>query len=264
MLSAALAKDPEHSDIPAFRVSLEAREKQALAEYDKYRKLTRNRSSRSARNAALANAKKLWSDNPDFVGLKEPRAGLCTGRLAGLGKSRRSVCYDRLSKRKRGPVLVVIPAADGANLFAMTKFEVSVNEFNQYCRATKKCKSSRKGRNNPRTDIPVSSARAYAKWLSAVTSKVEGESIVYRLPTAAEWHLAATAKGKQPPKQGFNCRVSSGGTLIKGHTLVSATNGKSNQWGLVNYVGNAQEWVQLVIGWRPAGVRTPMSWPAVI
>ena len=37
--------------------------------------------------------------------------------------------------------------------------------------------------------------------------------------------------------------MTSGGSIIKGHDLVSATTGKPNDWGMVNYVGNAQEWV---------------------
>ena len=245
MLKAAIAQDPEHSDIPAYRSALETRENQALAAYDKYRGLTKNRGSRKDRTASLAAAKRLWADNTKFVTLKEPRPGLCSPRLAGQGASKRSVCYDKLSTRRKGPMLVVIPAGGAfKSVFAMTKFEISVSDFNLFCKATKKCKPRLRTGRQPVTNIDIALARVYTEWLSTTASKVEEEALVYRLPTAAEWEYAASGGGKQPARQTFNCRVSSGGQVIKGHSLVAVKSGKPNGWGLTNYVGNAQEWVE--------------------
>ena len=100
-----------------------------------------------------------------------------------------------------------------------------------------------KSKGRPATGISVDGAKGYAKWLSARASKIEETDIVYRLPSAAEWTYAAAAVGNQPAKTNFNCRVTSGGQVIKGHDLVDADNGNPNEWGVTNYVGNAQEWV---------------------
>ena len=54
---------------------------------------------------------------------------------------------------------------------------------------------------------------------------------------------AAQAGGQQPDKT-FNCRVTSGSTIITGHALANANSGKQNGWGLANFVGNAQEWAK--------------------
>lgn len=86
------------------------------------------------------------------------------------------------------------------------------------------------------TGITLQQAESYAAWLSERTGKT------YRIPTRQEWEYAANAAGKQPNKD-FNCRVSVGEKLIKGTGTVSVKSGKSNGWGLKNYVGNVQEWV---------------------
>ena len=57
-----------------------------------------------------------------------------------------------------------------------------------------------------------------------------------------EWEYAANAAGKQPKKD-VNCRVMLGDKVLKGTGTVSVKSGKSNGWGLKNYVGNVQEMV---------------------
>ena len=89
----------------------------------------------------------------------------------------------------------------------------------------------------PVTGISLQQAQAYAQWLSQKTGAR------YRLPTSEEWAFAANAEGKLPSQSEYNCRVESGGTVIKGLSLVDAQSGKPNGWGLINFVGNAQEWV---------------------
>ena len=39
----------------------------------------------------------------------------------------------------------------------------------------------------------------------------------------------------------YNCRLRLGTRLIKGQNIVQTTSGAANNWGLVNYVGNADE-----------------------
>lgn len=51
------------------------------------------------------------------------------------------------------------------------------------------------------------------------------------------------------------------GKVIKGMTLVSIETGRPNAWGLVNYVGNAQEWVLGTNGLEAVGgsYRDPLA-----
>jgi hypothetical protein len=49
--------------------------------------------------------------------------------------------------------------------------------------------------------------------------------------------------GGTDTNRNFNCRVTQGETVIKGLSMVSIETGYGNTWGLVNYVGNAQEFV---------------------
>jgi len=242
-LTAAIKTDPKHSDIPGFKRKLETKIRAAQAKYDKYLRLTRQRLGRTERIKLLAGARSIWRDNKKFVDVAEPRGGLCTAALAGNGLAKASTCYDFLSKRIKGPLLVVIPPGGGvAKPFAIGKYEVSGKEFGRYCRATKKCKpvSGRKSR-QPITRISIKQAKAYARWLSKRASAAEKRKIRYRLPTEPEWEHMAKAGGKQPASRAFNCRVTSGGKIIKGHGLNSATSGKPNGWGVVNAVGNARE-----------------------
>ena len=88
--------------------------------------------------------------------------------------------------------------------------------------------------NDPLRDISLAEAKAYAAWLSERTDKT------YRLPTSSEWKYAANADGKQPEKD-FNCGVTDEDS--EGTAIQSVKSGKSNGWGLKNYIGNVQEWV---------------------
>jgi formylglycine-generating enzyme required for sulfatase activity len=142
-------------------------------------------------------------------------------------------------------VLVVVPPGNGvAKPFAISKYEISGNDFNDFCKATKACnRLPRSKAKLPVTGISLQQAEAFAKWLSEEASKTENRPVVYRLPTEAEWEHAAKADGSEPEKK-YNCRVTSGGNVIAGHALIDSTSGQQNAWGLANYVGNAQEWVK--------------------
>ncbi len=163
----------------------------------------------------------------------------CTSRLAGYGTRARAICYDMIHQQARGPLMVVVPGGSGIEKpFAIAKYEISVSDYSKYCILSGTCPAikDKDRRNDPMTGISLQEAEAYANWLSERTGKT------YRIPTKQEWEYAANAGGKQPDKD-FNCSVSVNQKLIKGTGTVSVKSGKSNGWGLKNYVGNVQEWV---------------------
>src|SRR5699024_7727994 len=95
-----------------------------------------------------------------------------------------------LSNGHRGPRLVVVPG-QGGSAYAMTRTEITVGQFDRYCRTTGACKphtGSRAMARLPITGISVAQAKAYARWL---TKNSGGH--VYRLPTQKEWLHAAHA-----------------------------------------------------------------------
>jgi serine/threonine protein kinase len=159
--------------------------------------------------------------------------------LAGLGSDRRGTCRDAFGADKNGPIMVVIPSGGPApKPFAITKYEITIFDYNTYCEVSGSCTPrTDEDRAMPLTNISLADAVEYAKWLSATTG------FEYRLPTTAEWEYAAEAPGTTPPKKNVNCQIQSGSELIKGKQLEKVNTGESNEWGLKNYVGNAQEWV---------------------
>ncbi len=163
----------------------------------------------------------------------------CTARLAGYGKRAKAICFDMIHSSARGPLMVVVPSGEGIEKsFAIAKYEVSVSDWGKYCILSGTCQpiKDKSRKNDPMTGITLKQAQDYAAWLSERTGKT------YRIPTKSEWEYAANAGGKQPKKD-FNCRVSVNEKLIKGTGIVSVKSGRSNGWGLKNYVGNVQEWV---------------------
>ncbi len=163
----------------------------------------------------------------------------CTPRLASYGKRAKAVCYDMVHTAARGPLMVVVPnGGEFEQPFAISKYEISISDWGKYCILSGTCQpiKDKERKNEPLTGITLKRAQDYAAWLSERTGKI------YRIPTASEWTYAANAGGKQPSKD-FNCRVSIGDKLIKGTGTVSVRSGRSNGWGLKNYVGNVQEWV---------------------
>lgn len=187
----------------------------------------------AARNAAL----ELFPGNAVLRSLRLEARDSCNESLAGLGaRGRRSICQDNLGGGIKSPETVVIPARNGLPIFAIGRYEVTVGEFNEFCRATKQCDPvASSNAALPVTGIPVQKVQEYLRWLSKESGKI------YRLPTAAEWRVAAeaTARGLDANR---NCQLNARG-IQKGGALLNADIGQQNNWGLVNYVGNAQEWV---------------------
>lgn len=163
----------------------------------------------------------------------------CRAALAGYGRRARGTCYDVLDGQLHGPLMVVVPAGGGLSApVAISKYEISIANYDAYCKLSGQCKGIARGdRALPVTGISFKEAKGYARWLSKRTG------YRYRIPSVATWRYAATAAGGQP-SSGFNCQVRIGGKLVKGFSLVSISTGEENGWGLVNYVGNAQEWAR--------------------
>lgn len=173
-----------------------------------------------------------------------PSTTPCNDSLAGLGRRARAICFDMLHDRVRGPLMVVVPPvgeravqAAGGKYFAVSKYEVSNEDYNKYCFFSGQCPvDDRKAKTLPKVGLSEKEVLAYTTWLSQRTGKP------YRLPTRAEWLHAAGAAGQQPPKD-YNCTVRLGGQVLKGDQLTPVSSGHQNGWGLQNFIGNAQELV---------------------
>ena len=170
--------------------------------------------------------------------LPKKKSDACEPSIAGYGK--RMTCHDMLAadiqSALKGPTLVVVPADRGGKPFAIGKYETSIADFQVFCRATKSCPASGGDTELPITNVGLENINRYTQWLSAQSGAK------YRLPTKSEWTYASKATA-QPAGKDFNCRVMIGDNIVKGNALLTVKSGKMNSWGLVNYIGNAQELV---------------------
>ena len=237
-------EESDHPDIKRLRTVLANKVNTANKAYKDYLRALKNNDSDSAK-PLIAQAIKIWRDNPEFIAAFKSikisivaSKAICQGRLAGYGKRSRGRCYDMVSTKNQGPIMVVLPAGAGQqNPFAISKYEVSIGDFNHYCSKTKKCQVSSENPKLPVTNITLQQAQDYAKWLSEITGAQ------YRIPTLTEWEYAANANGDQPKGKTYNCTLRLGEQIIKGTGLEDINSGRQNGWGLANYIGNAQEWV---------------------
>lgn len=167
------------------------------------------------------------------IAAKDP----CSISLAGFGaRGMGSSCRDRLNGATKPPVMVVVPAKASIKAFAIGKYEVSIDEMNEFCKQSGQCKLDGKLEiSTPVTNISIANASAYLKWLSDKSGRT------YRLPTLSEWQYAAKATNSTPDPN-RNCKLNSRG-IQKGNSLNKASLGQQNAWGVVNHLGNAREWV---------------------
>ncbi len=258
---------PGNQDLTQFGTQLQAAQNNANRYFAAYQEYMRAGQSQQAK-AYLVEAMRLWTDNPAYqaefqrnfaitkVPVRSPNGGQpCTADLAGYGQQGRAECYDLLGDNLRGPSLVVIPAGGGfKQAFVIGKYEVSVAQINAYCQATGQCKPLPGDSNLPATNISFSEVRAYLAWLSAKSSEH------YFIPSYSQYRYAASVAGTDASRD-FNCQVTLSGQIIKGMTAISIQTGRANTWGLVNYVGNVQEWVLGPDGLEAVGgsYRDPLS-----
>ena len=162
----------------------------------------------------------------------------CSARYlvgSGASGSRGSYCEDVLSTGGVGPRLVVVPENGEIESFAIGKYEVSAADIAVFCRSAGTCVAPKSGDGRlPATLVAIDIARAYVQWLS------EQSGHDYRLPTVAEWRYAAAGEGSDPDPN-RNCTLNALG-IHKGDSLQNVRNGQGNDWGLVNHLGNVQEW----------------------
>jgi len=160
----------------------------------------------------------------------------CSARgLEGRG-NRSRWCEDRLDGVGAGPQLVVVPSkVDELSKFAISRTEIKVEDYNQYCDQAGCERIAGDDPSLPVTNLTVENARDYAQWLSELSGKQ------YRLPTIAEWTWAVKTDKYEGADYNVNCTVDSRGVRL-GETLKQALSGKPNRWGLYNPIGNAREW----------------------
>ena len=265
-LKAALKAEPGHPDVRKAEASLKSLRRDAGTLYTSAKR-SHEAEDYDAALASIDKTMKAWTDNSRFRTLRQeiqvaiqaargetttpgtdtpglvvlpppPSPRPCGEGLAGYGSRKKGTCYDMVADKAPGPLLVVVPAGGSlGKAYAIGKYEVSYRDYNRHCQLSGSCQPiSVEEKRLPVSGVSVAQATAYAKWLS------ERTGYTYRLPTVDEWAYAAEAGGKQP-KRDYNCRVEQGGQLIKGQGTMSVNTGKANGWGLYNYVGNVQEWV---------------------
>ncbi len=254
LLKEAKKKESGHPDLARLGQSLKARQEQATKHFSEHQTALKAKDHKQA-IAKVEQAIERWNDNATFKkklkALQQPVSkDRCNPKYAGYGKrSSKFRCYDLLDGKQRGPILVVVPAGAGnATPYAIGRYEISVGDYNTYCRLSGKCQSlSGKNTKLPLNNISLQTAQAYAKWLTGKTGHI------YRLPREDEWLHAAKAKGRQPAGSDFNCLLLSGGSVVKGGAPIEVNVAPQNAWGLFNFVGNLQEWVNSSNGAKVRG-----------
>src|SRR5690606_13959842 len=100
-----------------------------------------------------------------------------------------NLCRDWLAAALAGPEMLLVSDLAARRSFYLGRSEVSVGEFNTYCRLSGDCQPLAEAEGLPATGISAAAVYRYAGWLSKVTGQR------YRLPTNREWLLAAENGG---------------------------------------------------------------------
>ncbi|MBV9111766.1 MAG: SUMF1/EgtB/PvdO family nonheme iron enzyme [Hyphomicrobiales bacterium] len=129
--------------------------------------------------------------------------------------------------------------------FAMSKFPVTVREWNE-CAAANACEFTALGDENaPVTNVSWSDTKQYLAWLAQVTHKP------YRLPSEAEWEYAA--RGGTQTKYWWGDQLQPGMANCKNCVAVASTAAESpakvgsfkpNSFGLYDMGGGVDQWVE--------------------
>ena len=181
-------------------------------------------------------AMQIFPGNKKISSLTIGYVDLCKSGFAGkAGKNPRAICQDPLAIGETGPKMVVVRSLSNNSVYAISKYEISNREFNYYCNDTGNCKPNKKDLELPVNNVSFEDVTNYINWLNKNTYQK------YSLPSYSQWLNAARADVATIDAN-RNCSMNSRG-IIKGRSLVKVTLGKQNNWGLVNVVGNVQEWV---------------------
>ncbi|QIL90426.1 protein kinase [Microbulbifer sp. SH-1] len=183
--------------------------------------------------ALLKQAQALLPAQPQLAQLD---IDYCAHLRPGSGaRGDRYSCADPMRSGGHGPELVVVNGAGGRPL-AVGKYEVSNAEFARFCGVLGECGDlDLDSEVLPVNRISRDQAEQFIQWLSSETRRN------YRLPSESEWFAAASANGEAEVSD-RNCYLRYGG-IEKGRELVAANTGTANPFGIVNAVGNVQEWV---------------------
>jgi formylglycine-generating enzyme required for sulfatase activity/serine/threonine protein phosphatase PrpC len=172
---------------------------------------------------------------------------------------------DVLSDGTAGPVMVRIPQGTFAmgspsvsviaeerpehlvkiDSFAMSQYEVSFAEYEQFARATRRKMPSDLSlarENHPVVLVSWDDVHAYTQWLSRQTGAR------YRLPSEAEWEYAAAAGSDAPYWWGFDVGKNKAHcfgceTGLDPRKPTSVGRFEPNAFGLYDMLGNVMEWV---------------------
>lgn len=234
------ANEPNASNLESLQAAVSQGQRRAESQFAKFKRFADRRLEHKGKRFLEA-AIKIWKDNDSYkqrlARIAKPGSRYaCTPNKAGKGSRRTSTCYDNFSGSKgKGPIMVVVPGVSGKGPYAIGKMEVSVADYNLFCKSAGSCTPLKGDGKWPATGISAADVTAYASWLSSATGAT------YRLPTETEWEHAARAAGKQPKKGNYNCTVMLNNRKIKGQSARSVLSGPTNGWGLQNYIGNVRE-----------------------
>lgn len=165
------------------------------------------------------------------------RRDACRTDWAGKGEWPAFTCRDRLTASHWGPRMVVIPALDRSGAYAISQQEISVSEFNLFCRLYRQCRERGGPSRLPVTNVSADQAQAYVRWLS----RLSGHR--YRLPDRQRWVHAMRAD-QTIQLADHQCRVMHAGQLIRGGEPRPTDQGQPSRWGVRNGLGNVAEWVE--------------------
>jgi hypothetical protein len=114
--------------------------------------------------------------------------------------------------------------------FKMSKYEITFDQFDQFCLATARKKPRDKwGRGKmPVHLVTWNDAKSFADWMGC------------RLPTGAEWEYACRAGTTTPYNTGEE--INSSQANIKGKGTMPVGSFAPNAWGLYDMHGNVWEW----------------------